>query len=191
MQHGGVVRRDAGRKIVSNRPGALACGVVALIAMLGLTSCSSDENTESATTTIEPAIRPNIQSNAKLAGQGDPLAVIVPEAMDITALRVFLAGDGSPLVRLRDSTAPLAAGTAPTVTECEAVAAELTKLGPPEDLVALAGGIADEPTREIAQNLVGSSARALASCGGTATDSLHELAFDWTLWDRRLQEITA
>lgn len=162
----------------------MAIAVIAGVTICVGSACSSDGGT--ITRKAGGGQSGDIASTAQKAGRGDPSEIDVPAVEDRGAVREFLAGDGSALVELLDVTGPLAADPEPTAGSCEAAAAELSGLGTPEELLGLAVDIPDAPTSEIAQNLIASVSRTVASCDG---EDVERLAFEWSLWRERVDEV--
>lgn len=189
----------AGRRTIPAPPLATRGLAVLIVGVLAIAGCSKsgdkDEKPSSTTraATADPAARYReaILTVAATGTRGQPEDVELPDVVDPDVNREYLEGDAKVLTQLLVATGPLAGDPSASTELCETVADDLRALGTPEELFDLAAGIADRPTREIAQNVVGSSGAALGACGQpTFGEEVVRLAFDWSLWHRRVQEVT-
>lgn len=174
----------------------MALLLVAALAVLGCSKSGDKDESPSPTTratTVDAAARYReaVLTVAATGTRGQPETVELPEVVDLDVTRDYLDGDAKALTQLLVSTGPLAGDPSASTELCETVADDLRALGTPEELLDLAAGITDRPTREIAQNVVGSSGAALGACGQPAFgEEVARLAFDWSLWHRRVQEVS-
>lgn len=147
----------------------------------GLSGTQSETGAGPATTT-DPAT-----GLVEATGFGDPAEVEVPAAIDPAAVVAWLEGDGHAAVTLLSESEPLwrqGAGA------CDQVARDLDAYTPAE-VQAAAVGVADQPTSDILSGLVTATATALTTCGDPEEFEVvrAELAWQWLLADRRLDEL--
>ena len=176
------------------------CGLaLLLIGVLAVAGCSKsgDKDEKPSPTTRATRTDPAAQYQeavltvAATGTRGQPEDVELPDVVDPDVTRDYLEGDANVLTQVLVATGPMAGDPSASTELCETVADDLRALGTPEELFDLAAGITDRPTREIAQNVVGSSGAALEACGQpTFAEEVVRLAFDWSLWHRRVQEVT-
>ncbi len=153
-------------------------------------ACSSDEpvgNGSGSSSTSEAAQVADLNALVEESGFGDPDAVELPGPDDANPVVAWLEGEGSPAVALViDSERLWSEGMA----ACEAVAEELDA-NTPEEVVAAASSTPDEVTSEILVGLHTATGAALGACADAATFEIAvaELAWQWALADRRLDEL--
>ncbi len=179
-----------------SRRGASIVGAIAvavLIAGGALTLTLSGDDGPSRSSGEDPAesgpSRQEIAVVAREAGVGGPIRPELPEVDDREAVAAFLDADGARLIAVHSSLADLLANDEPTKTDCEAVAAELDDLFVPAELYAVAGDVPDPATSELFVNLAASTNRFLAACRDGDEVLRGELAYQWVLVDRRLEDL--
>jgi hypothetical protein len=107
----------------------------------------------------------------------DPSTVALPSPSgEPTEVRAYFAGDGAPLVAFLEATSDLPATSTPE--QCQALAAELTGIGEPPDLMGLAVWVPDPGVRDVAVQHTTAVGRYLDECGAgrpleSAADRAH------------------
>jgi len=186
----------------------VACVVASWVSAMVLVGCSGpaeDQLDGEAVAVSEPGSQPtadvsaqtpglvavDVDSVASMVGRGLPADLVVPEPEQAEDIDRFLSGDGQHLVQLLDASEPLAVDRVLAGSECQVVARGLQGLASPEDLVDLTGAIGDVPTREIAVNFIAATARQVAVCGSPeSVETSGEFAFQWRLWQLRVEAMT-
>ena len=163
-----------------------------IFGLLGTASRSGNTSTKKQIVPRDQRADAAIRSNALRSGASDPELIDLPAPRSAKTLKRFLAsGVGTKLVELLTAVTPLAAAESPTPRLCRMVAAELRKLGTPGELLELSSNIVDEPSKEVATNLVSEVSLTLAGCGSAPDEHASQVAFDWVLWARRVDEVMA
>ncbi len=126
---------------------------------------------------------------AKLAGVGSPMRPELPPVEDPEAVVVFVEGDGSGLVEAHSLLGGLLGSVPPAEAVCLDQAGRLDELIDPAGLYRLAGEVPDAVTSELFVDLAASTNRFLAACGEGDEVLRGELAYQWVLVDRRLEDL--
>lgn len=126
---------------------------------------------------------------AKLAGVGSPIRPELPPVGDPEAVVAFVEGDGSDLVEAHSLLVELLGSGPPDEAACLGQAGRLDDVVDPAELYGLAGQVPDAVTSELFISLAASTNRFLAACGDGDEVLRGELAYQWVLVDRRLDEL--
>lgn len=167
-------------------PARLGAVLTLVVLAASLTSsCSSDA--PRALGTPAPI---QVAGLAVQAGYGPPDDVELPDVTDPDVTRSWLMGEGAAATRLVVETEEL---WQVGVTSCGQVAADLDTLGSPEEVLAAAVDIPDPVTAELLTDLHAITGHLLAACTDEASFArvLPEFAWQWSLAERRLQELGA
>ena len=135
------------------------------------------------------ASRGEVVEVAKLAGVGSPMRPVLPPAEDPAGVVAFVEGDGSDLVEVHSLLVALLGSGAPDEAACLGRAGRLDDVVDPSELYGLAGDVPDGVTSELFVSLAASTNRFLAACGVGDEVLRGELAYQWVLVDRRLEEL--
>ena len=180
---------------------ALAAGAVVAIAAvcvgLFFVTRSGGQGTTARATTTTTTERPaatgqgatqeaSLAELVLAAGLGDPMTISIPAPGGDA--KAWLEGDGAPAAELVETTQILWRSGA---GECESVVVALDGLGTPDAVAAATAGTPDGPTQEILLGLQTATESALRACGdpGAFESARAELAWQWAIADRRLNEI--
>lgn len=170
--------------MVFSGPGRLgAILTMVVLAVVFTSSCNSD-----ATRALGTAAPIQVADLAVQAGYGAPDDVELPGVTDPDGTRSWLIGEGAAAAKLVVETEELWQVGA---TSCVHVAADLDTLGSPEEVLAAAVDVPDPVTAELLTDLHAITGHLLAACADKASFAgvLPEFAWQWSLADRRLQEL--
>lgn len=139
-----------------------------------------------AVTTAEPSPSASLTDLVGASGLGDPAIVEIPAPEGDS--KAWLTGEGAAAVEIVSAAQPLWERGSEA---CEPATVALDAIGTPEAVTAAAAGTPDGPTREILLGLEIAVETALRACGepGSFEDARAELAWQWALADRRLDEV--
>lgn len=165
--------------------------VVAVVAVIAVEVVGGGGSSESSGGSVEDAgaSRGEVVEVARLAGVGSPMGPVLPPAEDPAAIVAFVEGDGSDLVEVHSLLADLLGSRPPDEAACVGQAGRLDDLVDPAELYGLAGDVPDGVTSELFVSLAASTNRLLAACGDGDEVLRGELAYQWVLVDRRLEEL--
>lgn len=135
--------------------------------------------------------RQEIAVVARQAGVGSPGRPDLPQVEERDAVVAFLETDGADLIEVHTTLVGVLGEAAPTEADCQAVAAQLDELFVPAELYGVAGEVPDAATSELFVNLAASTNRFLAACSEGDEVLRGELAYQWVLVDRRLDDLAA
>lgn len=168
-------------------------GAVAVLLIVGLLFVVSrdDSSEEPADQTSVPAgpTRQDVVAVAQQAGVGSPRRPTLPPAEDPEAVVAFLTGEGAGLVSVAEALTPLLEREVPAEADCLAVAEALDQEFAPAELYEVAGDVPDTTTSELFVDLAASTTRFLTACRDGDEVLRGELAYQWVLVDRRLEEL--
>lgn len=169
---------------------ALAVGAVVIIGVVLVAGRgdSPEEPTDQTSVPTGPT-RQDVAAVAQQAGVGSPRRPTLPPAEDPAAVAAFLTGEGAGLTAVTEALVPLLERDAPGEADCLAVAEELDREFAPAELYEVAGDVPDATTSELFVGLAASTSRFLTACRDGDEVLRGELAYQWVLVDRRLEEL--
>ena len=165
----------------------LVAAVVAVIAVV-MGSGDSSESAGGGERDGGPSRREVVEV-ARLAGVSSPMRPVLPPVQDQPAVVGFMEGEGSDLVDVHSLLRGLLRSEAPDEGDCLGRAGRLDDLLDPAGLYGLAGDIPDAVTSELFVDMAASTNRFLAACSEGDEVLRGELAYQWVLVDRRLEEL--
>lgn len=168
--------------------GLLLTVVVAAVVVMAVGGGGSSESTGGGEGDAGPS-RGEVVEVARLAGVGSPMRPVLPPVEDQAAVVAFVEGEGSDLVEVHSVLGGLLGSGPPDEDVCLGRAGRLDDLLDPAGLYGLAGNIPDAVTSELFVDLAASTNRFLAACGEGDEVLRGELAYQWVLVDRRLEEL--
>lgn len=168
--------------------GVAVLAVVAVVVVTVLAGGGSSESSGSSEDGTGPS-RGEVVEVAKLAGVGSPRRPVLPPADDPAAVVAYVEGDGSDLVEVHSLLVDLLRSGPPDQAACLDRAGRLDEVVDPAELYRLAGQVPDGVTSELFIDLAASTNRFLAACGDGDEVLRGELAYQWVLVDRRLDEL--
>ena len=166
----------------------------ALLSDLVLVPCGADQQEVESTLNVFDTLK---QMGPRHESGEIPAHVVLTRVSPIEGskataeLRDFFAGEGAPLRSLVDIALEL--GSASGVSTCQVVLEKLSAGPSPEQLAALAGGIADEPTRSAFLTLVTDIDRVVSSCvsaGAIDPDAVAQLRTTTAVVETRLGQMS-
>lgn len=165
--------------------------LAAVLAAVGVVSIGGGDSSRSSGEADGDAgpSRGEVVEVAKLAGVGSPMRPVLPPVADREAVVAFLEGDGSDLVEARSVLVELLGSVPPDEAACLGQAGRLDDQIDPAELYGLAGDVPDAVTSELFVDLAASTNRFLSACGEGDEVLRGELAYQWVLVDRRLDEL--
>lgn len=166
---------------------AVVLAVVAWVLVDGRDQ-SSPDTTEQAAEPTGPTRR-DVAAVGRQAGVGNPSRPALPEVENRQQVVAFLDGEGSGLVDVHTVLVALLDRNAPNEADCRAVAAQLDELFVPAELYQQAAAVPDSTTSELFVNLAASTTRFLGVCPEGDEVLRGELAYQWVLIDRRLDDL--
>lgn len=166
----------------------LAVGAVVLVVVVVAGGGDSPDEAVSAPEAVVPSLNQVVEV-AKGAGVGSPRRPVLPEPADAGAVVSFLAGEGAALVEFEGLVGPLVGAVPPAGEECLVSAQGLDGVGSPQELLGLAAGVPDPVTSELLVDLSASTGRFLGACRDGDERLRAELAFQWVLLERRLDQL--
>jgi hypothetical protein len=161
----------------------VTCFIVCASLLTGSCTNKSNKAAPDGRSASSPATSKAPETKAPaVAVVGDPDTAELPKSNDAAALRKFLAEDGAKLIQVAEHGEALENRSA----DCKQITEDLSNVGQPPELAALAASSADTAMREIATNLIVATSRALVHCGAQEDQFRNELKFSRIIFDRFL-----
>lgn len=182
MDAGSGARRDWVATFVGFALGAIVVLVVVAI------SGSPPPIGEQRSAVSRPSVS-EIVGVASRAEAGDPTAVVLPEVDNRVAAVAFLEGEGTDVVAMAARVVPLVSLEPPDRARCDEVADGLDELGEPAALFDAGSRVPDLVSAELSVDLAASTTRFLGVCQAGDEVLRGELAYQWVLLDRRLDQL--
>lgn len=131
----------------------------------------------------------DIVAVARAAGVGNPRRPELPDPEDPEPTVAYLDADGAVLLEQQQTVVSLFDREPPSDEQCRAAATSLDELGSPTELYGRGEATPDPVLAELFVSLSASTSRFLSTCDAGDEEKRGELAYQWVLVQRRLDQL--